>query len=170
MEVRHDGVVIHYVTAGKGNPILFLHGLGGRLENWSLQIAEFRQTRRVIAVDLSGHGRSSGREISFLDYWRWIEALLDHLGLESATLCGFFKGSRAGLMLATRRPARVSRMIVVNAFLHLTNEDAERRRDLYDLLTLGDGGVRWAEAPLDLMGGARSPGHRPRLPSVARGD
>lgn len=153
MDFRHDGVSIHYVTAGEGDPILFLHGLGGRHENWSHQVASFSRTHRAIAIDLPGHGRSGGgRAISFLDYWRSIEALLDHLELESVTLCGLSKGARAGLMLAVRRPIRVTRMIVVNAFIHLTPEDAKRRHELYDLLTLGDGGVQWAQALLDLMG------------------
>jgi pimeloyl-ACP methyl ester carboxylesterase len=88
MEFRHDGVTIHYATAGTGSPILFLHGLGGRLENWSQQMATFSRTHQAIAIDLPGHGRSEGREIDFLDYWQSIEGLLDHLGLESATLCG----------------------------------------------------------------------------------
>lgn len=152
MFFRHDDTAIHYVTAGSGAPLLFLHGLGGRVENWVHQMAAFSETHRVIAIDLPGHGRSEGRDIGFRDYWRFIEALLDHLGLADATLCGLSKGSRAGLMLAARRPERVARMIVVNAFAHLSPEDAARRRALYDLLLLGDGGARWAEGLLDAMG------------------
>lgn len=152
MNFRHDGTEIHYVAAGRGEPVLFLHGLGGRVENWVHQIALISKTRQAIAIDLPGHGRSEGREISFLDYWRTIEALLDHLELPDVTLCGLSKGARAGLMLAARRPSRVSGMVVVNAFTHLVPEDATRRRALYDLLALDDCGVRWAEALLDLMG------------------
>ena len=152
MYFSHDGNRIHYVAVGQGAPVLFLHGLGGRVENWVHQIAFVSKTHQAIAIDLPGHGRSEGRDVSFLDYWRTIEALLDHLDLPAVTLCGLSKGARAGLMLATRRPARVSGMIVINAFTHLEPEDAARRKALYELLTLGDGGASWAEALLDLMG------------------
>ncbi len=152
MRFSHDGHQIHYVAAGQGAPVLFLHGLGGRVENWVHQIAFVSKTHQAIAIDLPGHGRSEGREVSFLEYWRSIEALLDHLEVSSVTMCGLSKGARAGLMLAARRPERVSGMVVVNAFTHLTPEDAARRKALYDLLTLGDGGASWAEALLDQMG------------------
>jgi len=152
MHFGHDGNRIHYAAAGEGRAVLFLHGLGGRVENWTHQIAFVSKTHRAIAIDLPGHGRSEGREVSFLDYWRTIEALLDHLDLPSAILCGLSKGARTGLMLAARRPERVSGLVIVNAFTHLTLEDAARRKALYELLKLGDGGARWAEALLDQMG------------------
>lgn len=152
MRFVHDGREVHYVAVGQGQPVVLLHGLGGRADNWVHQLQFLSKTHQAIAIDLPGHGRSEGRDVCFLDYWRTIEALLDHLGLEEATLCGLSKGSRAGLMLAARRPSRVSSMIVINAFTHLEAEDAARRKDLYDLLTLPDGGASWAEALLDLMG------------------
>jgi pimeloyl-ACP methyl ester carboxylesterase len=152
MDFRHDGNVIHYVAAGMGDPVIFLHGLGGRLDNWVHQLKALSKTHQAIAVDLPGHGHSGGRDVGFLDYWRTIEALLDHLGIRSATLCGLSKGARTGLMLASRRPNRVSAMIVVNAFAYLTPQDMAQRKALYDLLMIGDGGSRWAEALLDQMG------------------
>ena len=66
MIFEHDGVSIHYVSAGEGQPLVFLHGLGGQLENWINQIAHFAKTHHVIALDLPGHGRSDGGEIGFL--------------------------------------------------------------------------------------------------------
>lgn len=152
MEFGHDGHAIRYVTAGHGKPLLFLHGLGGRLENWVHQMDAFARGHRVIAVDLPGHGRSGGREVSFLEYWRTLEALLDHLDLANVAICGLSKGARTGLMLAARRPERVNAVAVVNAFAHLDPADAHLRHALYDLLLERDGSIRWAEELLDRMG------------------
>ncbi len=158
----HDTGPIHYVTAGEGPPLVFLHGLGGQLENWTHQIAGFAKTHRVIAPDLPGHGRSGGEEIGFLDHWRSLEALLDHLGLARVVLCGLSKGARVALMLATRRPERVAGIIAVNAWVHLDDDDRALRCALYDLLQTPDGVRAWAEKLLEMMGVAS-------IPAISRG-
>lgn len=143
---------LHFADEGEGPPLLFLHGLGGNAENWILQRGTFACSNRVIALDLPGHGRSDGRDVSFLDYWRTIEALLDHLGIDATAICGLSKGARAGLMFAARRPERVTDAVVINAFVHLNAQDRQARLNLYDLLLRRDGGRLWAERLLDAMG------------------
>lgn len=162
MIFEHDGVSIHYVSAGEGQPLVFLHGLGGQLENWINQIAHFAKTHHVIALDLPGHGRSGGGEIGFLDHWRSLDALLDHLGLTNAVICGLSKGARVALMLAARRPERVLGLVAVNAWVHLTPGDRARRCALYDLLQTADGRQIWAKALLEMMGVAS-------FPAISRG-
>jgi alpha-beta hydrolase superfamily lysophospholipase len=79
---RHDGRTLRYTLEGAGQALLFVHGLGGRAENWLFQRAAFAPVRRVIAIDLPGHGRSEGRDVSFDRYWDAIHALCDHLDIE----------------------------------------------------------------------------------------
>jgi pimeloyl-ACP methyl ester carboxylesterase len=98
------------------------------------------------------HGRSSGREVRFADYWQVIEALLDHLEIRSAALCGLSKGARAGLAFASRKPARVERLIVINAFVQLDLPDQAKRLALYDLLDEPDRVINWAQQLLERMG------------------
>lgn len=143
---------LHYSDEGAGPPLLFLHGLGGNAENWMLQRRHFSAHHRVIALDLPGHGRSDGRAVPFGRYWESIAALIDHIGAETIAICGLSKGARAGLMFAARRPERVSRFAVVNAFLRLDIADRLTRLALYDLLLEPGGAQRWARRLLDAMG------------------
>jgi pimeloyl-ACP methyl ester carboxylesterase len=48
----------HYLDHGQGRPLLLLHGMASRVEDWALQIPFFAQRFRVVAVDLRAHGRS----------------------------------------------------------------------------------------------------------------
>src|SRR5206468_12353456 len=64
--VRHhhadlNGVRLHYVTAGEGEPMVFLHGFPGFWYVWRRQIAEFSRDHFVAAPDMRGHGLSSKR-------------------------------------------------------------------------------------------------------------
>ena len=148
---------IHFVDEGSGPALLFLHGLGGNADNWLRQRCFFEQTHRVLSLDFPGHGRSEGRDVGFRSYWHVIEGLLEHVGLASTAICGLSKGARAGLTLAARRPMRVDRIVVVNAFLHLSPDDEAKRLALYDILARKDGARLWAKQLLDSMGVANRP-------------
>ncbi|WP_447932596.1 alpha/beta fold hydrolase [Sphingopyxis fribergensis] len=147
-----NGETLHYSAEGAGTAVLLLHGLGGNAENWLLQRRHLAASHRVLSLDLPGHGRSSGRSVHFTDYWRAIEATLDHAGAPRAALCGLSKGARAGLAFAARCPERVTAMVVVNAFLRLDPDDRVRRLALYDLLLEENGAERWADQLLAMMG------------------
>lgn len=152
-----EGESLHYLSEGIGPAVVLLHGLGGRVDNWILQRHHLSATHRVLSLDLPGHGRSTGRSVGFVDYWRAIEAMLDHAGEAQATLCGLSKGARAALAFAARRPDRVSGLIIINAFLRLEPEDRAKRLTLYDMLIEEGGAVRWADRLIALMGVAEHP-------------
>lgn len=52
------GVKLHYEEHGKGDPIVMVHGLGGSIFDWVMQIPYFSKTYRVIAVEMRDHGES----------------------------------------------------------------------------------------------------------------
>lgn len=153
MHFPFAGQTLHCLDAGEGPVLLFLHGLGGNALNWTHQQRHFASTHRVLCLDLPGHGKSQGREMPFDRYWEAAEALLDRLNLASASVCGLSKGARAGMALAARRPERVDALVVVNAFVHLDDEDKRKRVALYELLAGGRAGAQaWAERLLECMG------------------
>jgi pimeloyl-ACP methyl ester carboxylesterase len=117
----------HYLSLAFVNCCKWELGLGGNADNWLNQRRVFERTRRVLSLDFPGHGQSEGRDVGFRSYWRVIEGLLEHVGLSSTVICGLSKGARAGLALAARRPMRVDRIMVVNAFMHLAPDDGARR-------------------------------------------
>ena len=112
-----DTVQIRYLEEGSGEPVLLIHGLGGRLEDWTadgfaagLAAAGFR----VIAYDARGHGESSkphesdryGNE-DVADVLR----LLDHLSIERADVIGYSRGSWIASKLVAQHPDRVSSVV-----------------------------------------------------------
>ncbi|WP_436195687.1 alpha/beta fold hydrolase [Paraburkholderia hospita] len=59
---------IYFSDEGEGNPVVFVHGLGGRSTNWAYQRRYFQRDYRVICPDLPGHGASSGHALSFQSF------------------------------------------------------------------------------------------------------
>ena len=143
---------IHFTMEGSGPPLIFLHGLGGRAENWLYQRRYFSRTRTVICPDMPGHGRSTGREISFVRYADVLRGLLENLHATNCEIVGLSKGARVGLTLAARFPHFASSLVLVNTFVFLTPEDRKERERLYALLSIGDGGEEWARQLVADMG------------------
>ncbi|MFP4165363.1 MAG: alpha/beta fold hydrolase, partial [Chitinispirillaceae bacterium] len=53
-----NGISTRYLAAGKGDPILLIHGVGAFAEFWHPVMDHLSPYYRVIALDLVGHGRS----------------------------------------------------------------------------------------------------------------
>jgi len=61
-----EGTRIHYQTYGKGREaIVLIHGWSCNLDNWRDQIPEFEKRKRVIAIDLPGHGQSGKPKLTY---------------------------------------------------------------------------------------------------------
>jgi pimeloyl-ACP methyl ester carboxylesterase len=115
--VRIDGRQVNVVELGSGPPIVFIHGLSGSWQNWLEQVPVFAREHRVIAFDLPGFGGSEmpAQKISISGYGRFVNALLDELGVGSAAVVGNSMGGFIGIELAIRFPERVERMVLVSA-------------------------------------------------------
>jgi pimeloyl-ACP methyl ester carboxylesterase len=104
-------------TGGDKPPLLFIHGLGGRWQNWLLNIPAFMGSHRVIAPDLPGFGRSempNGR-MSIQGFARVMDALCAELGVDRPVVVGNSMGGFTGAELALAFPTRVSRLVLVSA-------------------------------------------------------
>lgn len=152
MNFEFETASIHFTLEGSGPPLVFLHGLGGRADNWLYQRRYFSRTRTVICPDMPGQGRSTGREIPFIRYADILHGLLDSLKVNHCEIVGLSKGARVGLTLAARFPECAASLVLVNTFVWLTIEDREKREQLYALLTNSDGGKEWARKLLTDMG------------------
>ncbi|WDD30114.1 haloalkane dehalogenase (plasmid) [Nostoc sp. UHCC 0926] len=82
------GSRMHYVEAGEGNPILFLHGNPTSSYLWRNVMPYLENQGHVIAVDSIGFGLSDkpDSDYTFVDYARYIEGFIDALGLQNITL------------------------------------------------------------------------------------
>ncbi|HTJ22438.1 MAG TPA: alpha/beta fold hydrolase [Gemmatimonadaceae bacterium] len=127
-----DGVRIHYVEQGKGEPVVLLHGLGGSVGTWTSTgiLQALAQDHRVIAFDMRGHGKSDkphdpkkyGREM-VLDVVR----LLDHLSIQRAHVAGYSLGGMLISQLLTLYPDRIlSATLIAAGGRFGVSPDAER--------------------------------------------
>ena len=117
--VEIAGRRVNYVDMGEGDgdPVVFVHGLGGQWQNWIENIPRVAQERRVLAPDLPGFGLSEMPEesISISGYGRCIEAFLEQLGLERVDVVGNSMGGFIAAEVAIQFPQRVSRLVLVSA-------------------------------------------------------
>jgi pimeloyl-ACP methyl ester carboxylesterase len=116
--VRIDGRELNVVDSGGDKPpILWIHGLGGRWQNWLLNLPVFMRDHRVIAADLPGFGESEmpTGEISINRYARTVDKLCDALGIECAVVVGNSMGGFVGAEMAISRSTRVQQLVLVSA-------------------------------------------------------
>ena len=115
--VTVDGRRADVVELGSGPPIVFIHGLSGCWQNWLEQLPVFARDHRVIAFDLPGFGASEmpDGDISIAGYARWVDELLDQLGVPAAAVVGNSMGGFIGSELAIQFPARVERLVLISA-------------------------------------------------------
>jgi pimeloyl-ACP methyl ester carboxylesterase len=114
------GVPVNYVDVGEqgsSRPIVFVHGLSGQWQNWLENIPRFAQSRRVVALDLPGFGRSPmPRERITIDYYgRVVAELCDRLDLAPAVLVGNSMGGYVSAEVAIESPEAVERMLLLSA-------------------------------------------------------
>jgi pimeloyl-ACP methyl ester carboxylesterase len=108
-----DGVRIHYVAQGKGEPVVLIHGMHSSADiNWRMTgiFADLAQDHRVIAIDLPGHGRSDRPdkdEAYGLQLVKDVILLLDDLKVEKAHIVGYSIGGMVALKLVAAHPDRV---------------------------------------------------------------
>jgi pimeloyl-ACP methyl ester carboxylesterase len=112
------GTVTYVDTGGEGRPALvFIHGLGGRWQNWLLNMPPFMATHRVVALDLPGFGASPMPEeqITMRGYGQVVDDLCEVLGIDCPVVVGNSMGGLVGAELAVSFPTRVRRLVLVSA-------------------------------------------------------
>src|SRR6185369_3170878 len=109
MKASVNGVTLYYEDEGAGTPLLLIHGFPLSSKIWSRQIEGLKADFRIIAPDLRGFGGSDAPSSGYsMDSDADdIAALMDHLCLESAVVCGMSMGGYVLLNLLDRYPGRV---------------------------------------------------------------
>ena len=96
-----------------GPPLVLVHGAGGTHRHWPEEIRAL-PGRRVLALDLPGHGGSPGPGLASMPaYARSVLALLDAVGVASAVVAGHSMGGAIALTLALEAPARLAGLVLV---------------------------------------------------------
>lgn len=135
---RDDGLSIHYLERGRGEPLLLIHGLGSSGADWAFQVAALEHRFRIIVPDLPGSGHSSPpqSEYTIAGFAAALWKLMDHLGVARPNIVGFSLGGAVALEMATLRPARVPRLGLINSLATYRPRDVRKWLETYVSATL----------------------------------
>jgi pimeloyl-ACP methyl ester carboxylesterase len=113
-----NGLKMYYEIHGSGEPLVLLHGSFVTIpSNWTGWIDEFAKTRKVIVVEMQGHGRTAdiNRDFSYENLADDIAAMLDYLEIKQADLLGYSMGGGVAMLVAIRHPEKVRKVVSVSA-------------------------------------------------------
>jgi len=116
--VTVDGRPARAFVGGSGVPLVLVHGgWGGASSHWRSVWARLAERYRVVAPDLPGVGDTAQAGLGSVGaYSRWLAALLDELGVESAWCAGNSFGATVVSRFAIDFPARCRGLVFVNGF------------------------------------------------------
>jgi pimeloyl-ACP methyl ester carboxylesterase len=114
-----NGVKLHYLIAGKGDPVLLLHGYAETSRMWLPLIAKLAGNHTVIAPDLRGFGQSGAPASGYTkkEMAQDIHALMVKLGYPKTRLVGHDIGLMVAYAYAAQYPSEVDRIVLMDAFL-----------------------------------------------------
>jgi pimeloyl-ACP methyl ester carboxylesterase len=104
------------VGSGDDLPVVLAHSFAGSARQWAPQVSHLRGSRRVVALDLHGHGQSTATPDAAYDVDSFaddIAAVADELALERFVLVGHSLGGAAAIAYAAAHPERVAGLILV---------------------------------------------------------
>jgi pimeloyl-ACP methyl ester carboxylesterase len=113
-----NGLKMYYEIYGEGTPLVLIHGAFMTINtNFGDLIPELSKNRKVIALELQGHGRTADidRPFSAETMADDVAALLQYLKVETADIFGYSLGGEVALQIGIRHPQMVRRLIVVSA-------------------------------------------------------
>ncbi|MEA3123962.1 MAG: 3-oxoadipate enol-lactonase [Caballeronia sp.] len=114
----HRGRRLHYESLGEGKPVVLIHGFSNFGLSWMQQLPLLvNNGYQAIVPDLYGHGLSdpASQVTSVDDLADDILALLDHLGVGPAVLCGLSLGGMVAQQFALAHPERTTALVIANS-------------------------------------------------------
>jgi len=113
-----NGIKIYYEVYGEGMPIVLLHGAFYTSDlNWSQLIPELSKTRKVIAIEMQGHGHTpySDRKLSITTLASDVEKVMDYLKIDSADVAGYSMGGSVAYQFAVQSPKRLRKLVIISS-------------------------------------------------------
>ncbi len=125
-----NGIKLYYEIYGEGEPLVLLHGNGGSIAAFDLQIPELSKHFKVIAIDSRAQGRSTddpAAEITYALMASDVSALITQLHLGAVDVVGWSDGGNIGLELAIAHPEQLKKLVTFGA--NYTHVDFEAPPD-----------------------------------------
>jgi pimeloyl-ACP methyl ester carboxylesterase len=115
--IAANGIDYWFEIRGKGEPLLLLHGGLMTTTAFGPVLTKLAETRRVIGVDLQGHGHTApgNRKIVPADIGHDLSIVLQKLGVRQVDVMGYSFGGYVAMQLAFQHPSLVRRLAIVSA-------------------------------------------------------
>jgi pimeloyl-ACP methyl ester carboxylesterase len=155
-----------FIDEGSGRVVLFLHGYPFDSSMWNEQIAVLATAGfRAIVPDLRGQGETKAQgEVSTMDEMaRDAAALLDHLQIEDAVVCGLSMGGYVAFEFVHLFPSRVRGLILAGTRAPADNEQEKAGREQQVVTILRAGMVPISIATLPKLVASRTLAEKPQV-------
>ncbi|MGO9439456.1 MAG: alpha/beta fold hydrolase [Terriglobales bacterium] len=108
---------IHYFVGGKGEPLVLVHGLGGRALDFAPMMPPLARNHRVFALDLLGYDGSDRPDVNYSVTLETgiLRQFLDAQGLPRVDLAGWSMGGWISLQFTSQSPDRVRRLVLLDS-------------------------------------------------------
>ena len=122
-----NGLEMYYEIRGQGDPVVFIHGAFGSIEEWGSVPESIAANHQVVAMDLQGHGRTADvdRSFSYEQLADDVAALMNYLDIGEADVVGYSMGANTALQIAIRNPELVRNLVLVFAIFRTDGEYPE---------------------------------------------
>jgi len=127
--IDRDGARLHFVDAGRGPVLLFVHGAPAWSYTWRNVVRRLESSFRCIAIDLPGFGRSPALPgvPSLDDYANGVRRFVERLDLADVTLVANDTGGPIGFRAASLAPERFSALVAIDTFAFALDDFAAVR-------------------------------------------
>ncbi|HEV2613775.1 MAG TPA: haloalkane dehalogenase [Gammaproteobacteria bacterium] len=149
--VSVHGSTMHYLSEGKGKPIVFLHGAPASSYLWRNILPKLGIKGHCIAPDFIGMGNSDKPDIQYTihDHIKYFEGFIDALKLKDITLVMLGMGSVVGMVYAEKHPENISGLVFIESFLHVPKDEQEIPMLIQDLIPMMKDEKRLKEMVVD---------------------
>jgi len=113
-----NGIKVYYETYGEGKPIILLHGAFMTIGmNWGELIPILSKNRKVIAIEMQGHGHTqfSERKLSHTTLASDVVGVMDYLKIDSADVVGYSFGGEVAYEFAIQNPKRLRKLVIISS-------------------------------------------------------
>src|SRR5262245_54282402 len=110
-----DDVRIRYIVAGKGEPVILVHGFASNAGMWGPLVADLSQSYETIAIDCRGHGKSDkphDPQQYGIEMVNDVVRLMDNLGIKKAHIAGYSMGGAIVMKMLVEHPDRFLTAII----------------------------------------------------------
>jgi pimeloyl-ACP methyl ester carboxylesterase len=126
-----EGLRLHYVDYGQGKEaVVFIHGWTCDSTFWRFQVPAFKKGRRLILVDLPGHGQSDKPRIAYTQdlFARAVNAILVEAGVDNAVLVGHSMGVSVARQFIRKYPGKAKAIVNVDGAFYRMPKDQLKLR------------------------------------------